>query len=300
MTKIHVNEKDITILDVGYETYVSLTDLVRGEEGNDHIKNWMRNRNTVEFLGMWEVINNPDFKGVEFDTFRKEAGLNSFTLTPKKWIDATGAIGIISKSGKTGGGTFAHKDIALEFCTWLSPLFKLQVLKEFQRLKQNEISQGKWDLRRYLAKVNYRIQTDTIQKVLLPIKNLPKEKEGFVYAEEADLLYMALYGFTSKQWRDRYPELHLKGFNVRDVATTHELIILANLENTNSLLIEQGITNPVNRLHILRQQAIRQLESLKNSQESEHELIQSPNLPELSDFNQKLDKALKFNPKAKK
>ncbi|MGV6947001.1 KilA-N domain-containing protein [Sphingobacterium kyonggiense] len=231
MLKLTVQDKDISLLQVGDEVFVSLTDIVKNEEGDDHIRNWMRNRNTLEFLGLWEQINNPGFKGVEFDTFRKEAGLNSFNMTPRKWIDSTNAKGIISKAGRIGGGTFAHKDIALEFCTWLSPMFKLLVLKEFQRLKELNELQGKWDLRRYLSKVNYKIQTDVIKDTLIPISKIPKDKEGIIYANEADIIYVAMYGYTSKQWRDNNPELCKGGLNIRDYANTHELIVLSNLES---------------------------------------------------------------------
>lgn len=314
MIRINVQDKDISLMQVGNEVYVCLTDIVKGEEGTDHIKNWMRNRNTVEFLGLWESINNPDFKGVEFDTFRREAGLNSFTLTPRKWIDATGAIGIMSKSGQQGG-TYAHKDIALEFCTWLSPAFKLLVLKEFQRLKEAESLNGKWDLRRYISKVNYILQTDAIKDVLIPLSSVPKEKQGFVYANEADLLYVAMYGFTSKQWRANNPELAKKGYNIRDLADTHQLIILANLESLNGTLINNGMTDPEQRLGILRSEAIRQLKSLKASADLDHQLIESPNkekdskkklqassssqIESLSDFNKNLKKAIDYNPKNK-
>jgi hypothetical protein len=279
MIKINVQNRDISIMQVGKEIYLSLTDITKGEEGTDHIKNWMRNRNTVEFLGLWETINNEEFKGVEFDTFRKEAGLNSFTLTPKKWIEATGAIGVVSKAGNNGG-TFAHKDIALEFCTWLSPLFKLLVLKEFQRLKELESSKSKWDLRRYISKVNYKLQTDAVKAKLIPITNLPKDKEGILYAEEADLLYYAMFGFTSKEWRQNNPQLALQDMNIRDVMNTHQLIVLANLENLNSAMINAGTTDPKKRLITLRREAISQLKSLENSPLLEHQLIESPNLPE--------------------
>lgn len=301
MITIHVQNKDIALLQVGKEIYVSLTDILKGEDGTDHIKNWMRNRNTVEFLGLWETINNPDFKGVEFDTFRKQAGLNTFTLTPKKWIDATGAIGIVSKAGKTGGGTFAHKDIALEFCTWLSPLFKLLVLKEFQRLKELESLQNKWDIRRYLSKVNYKLQTEAVKTVLVPIRNLPKDKEGIVYAEEADLLYYAMFGFTSREWRQNNPKLSLQGMNVRDIMNTHQLIVLANLENLNSAMINAGTTDPKKRLITLRREAISQLKSLERSQIAEHQLIESPNAAKetQSEFDQKLKGLLNVPPPKK-
>lgn len=300
MLKINVQNKDISILQVGSEIYLSLTDITRGENGADHIKNWMRNRNTVEFLGLWETINNPNFKGVEFDTFRKEAGLNSFTMTPKKWVEATGAIGVVSKAGNNGG-TFAHKDIALEFCTWLSPLFKLLVLKEFQRLKEIENLQSKWDLRRYISKVNYKIQTDAVKAVLVPIRNLPKDKEGIVYAEEADLLYYAMFGFTSKDWRQNNPQLVLQGMNIRDVMNTHQLIVLANLENLNSAMLKSGTTDVNKRLAVLSREAVSQLKSLENSPLTEHQLIESPVLSDpskmtLSDFDKNLKGLLNVPP----
>lgn len=294
--QINVLERDISIIQVGSEVYVSLTDITKGEDGSDHIKNWMRNRNTVEYLGLWETINNPNFKGVDFDTFRKEAGLNSFTLTPQKWVNGTDAIGIISKAGKNGG-TYAHKDIALEFCTWLSPMFKLLVLKEFQRLKELDELRGKWDIRRYLSKANYKIQTDAVKRVLLPLKNLPKEQEGYVYAEEADLLYLVMYGYTSKQWREKNSELHLKGLNIRDIASTHELIVLANLESINASLIDQGIVDQGKRFTILRNNAKSQLKALQSSKDDEHQLIESPNKESLSDFNKKLITAINNKPK---
>lgn len=294
--QINVLERDISIIQVGSEVYVSLTDITKGEDGSDHIKNWMRNRNTVEYLGLWETINNPNFKGVDFDTFRKEAGLNSFTLTPQKWVNGTDAIGIISKAGKNGG-TYAHKDIALEFCTWLSPMFKLLVLKEFQRLKELDELRGKWDIRRYLSKANYKIQTDAVKRVLLPLKNLPKEQEGYVYAEEADLLYLVMYGYTSKQWREKNSELHLKGLNIRDIASTHELIVLANLESINASLIDQGIVDQGKIFTILRNNAKSQLKALQSSKDDEHQLIESPNKESLSDFNKKLITAINNKPK---
>ena len=293
MLKINVQNKDISILQVGNEIYLSLTDITKGEDGTDHIKNWMRNRNTVEFLGLWETINNQHFKGVEFDTFRKEAGLNSFTLTPKKWIEATAAIGVVSKAGNNGG-TFAHKDIALEFCTWLSPLFKLLVLKEFQRLKELENIQSKWDIRRYLSKVNYNLQTQAVKSILVPIRNLPKDKEGIVYAEEADLLYYAMFGFTSKQWRQNNMDLCLKGMNIRDVMNTHQLIVLANLENLNSAMINAGTTDQQKRLKTLSREAVSQLKSLEHSPLLEHQLIESPNIEHNPPMSlNKFDTALK-------
>jgi hypothetical protein len=186
--KIEVENKVISIINQNGEDYICLTDMVRGKEGEDHIRNWMRNRNTVEFIGLWETLHNQDFKPVEFDTFRKQSGLNSFNLTPKKWIESTGAIGIFSKSGRYGG-TYAHKDIAFEFGSWISPMFKLLLIKEFQRLKEIETNQYnlEWNVKRILTKANYHIQTEAIKKHIIPQKNYQNETEWLIYAEEADL-----------------------------------------------------------------------------------------------------------------
>ena len=271
---LKVQDRTITIAEIDGQEYICLTDIVKGEEGNDHIKNWMRNRNTVEYLGMWEVVNNPDFKGVEFDTFRSQAGLNSFSLTPRKWIENTNAIGILSRAGKQGG-TYAHKDIAIEFCTWLSPVFKLLVLKEFQKLKQKETEEGKWDMRRFVSKANYKIHTDSIAENIIPAKNLPKEKEGFVYAEEAEMLNVALFETTAKQWRAKHPKDHKAGLNIRDFANTHQLIVLSNLESYNAELIRQQMVQS-ERLKMLRNMAIAQLTSLANSTDTMNLMIESP------------------------
>ncbi len=241
-SKIEVENKLISIVQQNEQDYISLTDMVRGEERNDYIRNWMRNRNTVEFLGLWETLNNPDFKHVEFDTFRKQAGLNNFNLTPEKWIEATGAIGIISKSGRYGG-TYAHKDLAFEFGSWISPMFKLSLIKEYQRLKEIESNQYnlEWNVKRILTKTNYQIHTDAVKEYILPEKNYNKDKKWLVYAEEADLLNVALFNCTSKDWREVNPEKSLKGLNIRDFASINELVVLSNLENINSVLIRNGI-----------------------------------------------------------
>jgi hypothetical protein len=216
--------------------------MVRDEEGTDHIRNWMRNRNTVEFIGLWETLNNPNFKHVEFDTFRKQAGLNSFNLTPKKWIDATDAIGLISKSGKYGG-TYAHKDLAFEFGSWISPMFKLLLIKEYQRLKEIESNQYnlEWNVKRILTKTNYLIHTDAVRDCILPKKNYDKDKEWLIYAEEADLLNVALFNCTAKDWREANADKVKKGLNIRDFASINELVVLSNLENINSILIRNQI-----------------------------------------------------------
>ena len=261
-TKIKVEEKLISIVKQNEKDYICLTDMVRGEEGTDHIRNWMRNRNTVEFLGLWETLHNPDFKGVEFDRFRKEAGLNSFNLTPKKWIEATNAIGIISKSGRYGG-TYAHKDLAFEFGAWISPMFKLLLIKEFQRLKEIETNQYnlEWNVKRILTKTNYFIHTNAIKNFILPQKEY--EKEWLIYAEEADLLNVALFKCTAKDWRDANPELAKKGMNIRDIASINELVVLSNMENLNALMIEQKI-NKSKRFNQLKRIANTQLETLNS------------------------------------
>ncbi len=239
-SKIEVDKKSISIIEQNSEDYICLTDMVRGEEGEDHIRNWMRNRNTVEFIGLWETLHNPDFKPVEFDTFRKQAGLNSFNLTPKKWIEATNAIGIFSKSGRYGG-TYAHKDIAFEFGSWISPLFKLLLIKEFQRLKEIETNQYnlEWNVKRILTKTNYHVHTDAIKNHIIPDKSYLKDKEWLIYAEEADLLNVALFGCTAKDWRVANKKHSEKGLNIRDFASINELVVLSNLENVNAILIER-------------------------------------------------------------
>ncbi|MCU0349850.1 MAG: KilA-N domain-containing protein [Flavobacterium sp.] len=256
--KIEVKGTEISVLKNETEDYISLTDIARykdAEHTDTIIQNWMRNRNTIELLGFWESIYNPNFKPLEFEGFRKQAGLNSFVMTPKRWIETTNAIGIISKSGRYGG-TFAHKDIAFEFASWISIEFKLYVIKEFQRLKADENDRLKleWNLQRTLAKVNYHIHTDAIKENLIP-KELSKTQISFVYANEADLLNVALFGITAKQWRDANPNLD---GNVRDYATIEQLVVLSNLESINAVLINQNLEQSA-RLKQLNQIAITQL-----------------------------------------
>ena len=245
VSKIEVENKIISIIKQNEQDYVCLTDMVRDENGNDHIRNWMRNRNTIEFIGLWEVLHNPNFKGVEFDTFRKQAGLNNFNLTPKKWIEATNAIGIISKSGRYGG-TYAHKDLAFEFGAWISPMFKLLLIKEFQRLKEIETNKFnlEWNVKRILSKTNYHIQTDAIKEHILPQKNYAKDKEWLIYAEEADLLNVAMFTCTAQDWRNANPKHAKKGMNIRDFSSINELVVLSNLENLNAIMIAENIEKP--------------------------------------------------------
>ena len=234
---ILVQDINITVSTINETDYINLTDMVKGFDGGDQlIYNWMRNRNTLEFLGIWEKINNSSFKGFEFETFKTQAGLNSFSLTPRKWIDATNAIGLISRAGRYNGGTYAHKDIAFEFGSWLSPEFKLYLIKEFQRLKEHEAQQTsiEWQVKRELSKVNYRLQTDAVQMNLL--EGLPKARHGFVYANEADVINTIVFGKTHKEWQT--VNSGLKG-NQRDYGTALDNAIIANLEFQNSLLIHQ-------------------------------------------------------------
>lgn len=258
---IIVKETQISIIEKNESDYISLTDMIKSFGDETVIYNWMRNRNTVEFLGIWELINNPYFKPVEFDRFRKEAGLNSFILSPKKWVDTTNAIGIFSKSGRYGG-TYAHKDIAFEFGSWLSPEFKLYLITEFQRLKDEEsrTKSLEWNLQRTLAKINYQIHTDAIKENLIP-HEVTKQQASFVYANEADLLNVALFGITAKEWRDNNPN---KTGNIRDYATLEQLVVLSNMESVNALLIRQGLSQS-ERLLQLNKVAITQMTSLLTS-----------------------------------
>ena len=259
---IIVKETPITIIEVGEQDYISLTDMVKSFGDETIIYNWMRNRNTVEFLGLWEQIYNPVFKPVEFERFKTEAGLNRFSLSPKKWIEATNAIGVISKSGRYGGGTYAHKDIAFEFGSWLSAEFKLYLIKEFQRLKEDENSRLSldWNLHRTLAKVNYRIHTDSIKEHIIP-PAITKEQVAQIYATEADLLNVAMFGKTAAQWRK---ENNDKKGNIRDYSTIEQLLVLANMESLNAEFIRMKLPQP-ERLKKLNQTAIAQLKSLLNS-----------------------------------
>lgn len=239
---LQVQGIEIAVTKINSEDYICLTDMVRKEEGEDHVRNWMRNKNTIEFLGVWEHLNNPSFKGVEFDTFLKEAGFNRFNMTPRKWIDATNAIGIVSKAGRNGG-TYAHKDIAFEFGAWISPVFKLYLIREFQRLKEIESNQYnlEWNVKRFLSKANYKIHTDAIEKYAIP--NLPySKKKEWIYSDEADLLNIVMFGCTAKQWREANPERAKKGENIRDIASINELTILSNLESLNATLLKNGIS----------------------------------------------------------
>ena len=251
----------ITILDKGDQDYISLTDIARFRDTQEPfavINNWVRSRSTIEFLGLWEKLNNPNFKPLEFERFKNEAGSNYFVLSPQRWIEATDAVGLTSKSGRYGG-TFAHRDIAFEFASWISPEFKLYLITEFQRLKDEENDRLKlgWNLQRTLAKINYRIHTDAIKETLIPA-SITKAQASLVYANEADLLNVALFGRTAKQWRDANPGAE---GNIRDHAPLEQLVVLTNLESLNSVLIRQGLPQP-ERLLKLNEIAITQMRTL--------------------------------------
>jgi hypothetical protein len=258
---IHANGVDIRINTINEIDYISLTDIAKKQNAEypaDIIKNWLRSKNTIEFLGVWEQLNNPNFKLVEFDQFKNEAGLNSFVLSPQKWIDKTNAIGIISKSGRYGG-TYAHSDIAFEFASWLSPTFKLYIIKDYQRLKQEEshIKELEWDVKREIAKTNYKIHTDAIKENLIP-PTLSKKEISYIYASEADIINKALFGQTAKEWRENNPKA--KG-NIRDTATIEQLIVLSNLETMNAQYIKEGLSQ-IERLFKLNAIAVYQMNSI--------------------------------------
>ena len=259
MAKITVKDTEITIISIDERDYISLTDMVKGiENGLSLIEKWLRNKNTIEFIGMWEEMYNPDFNSPEFEGIKNSAGLNRFILSVKQWIEKTNSIGIIAKAGRYGG-TYAHKDIAFEFASWVSPQFKLYLLKEFQRLKEEEQKALGWSAKRELTKINYHIHTSAVSQNLIP-KEISKEQINFIYANEADVLNVALFGMTAKEWRETNPSL--KG-NIRDYATINELICLANMENLNAVFINEGLSQS-ERLMKLNQIAIQQMNILQD------------------------------------
>jgi len=260
MKKVNVLETEISYYKIEETDYISLTDMVRNlEDGLALIERWLRNKNTIEFLGIWEDMYNTSFNSLEFEGIRNQAGTNRFMLSVKKWIEKTNAKGITAKTGRYGG-TYAHKDIAFEFASWVSPQFKLYLIKEFDRLKEEERRTLGWDIKRNLAKINYRIHTDAIKANLIPEK-LNSYQISIVYASEADVLNMALFGITAKEWRDNNPD---KDGNIRDYADVNELVCLSNLENVNSIYINEGISQS-QRLKKLNEIAIAQMKILTES-----------------------------------
>lgn len=259
--KINAKGMQISVVSDGsYDDYISLTDIAKykSEDPAATIQNWMRSRDVIEFLGLWETLRNPDFKPLEFEGFKARAGSNAFTLSPKRWLEATAAIGMYSKSGRNGG-TFAHRDIAFEFASWISAEFKLYIITDYQRLKTDENSRLSlnWNMNREISKINYRIHTDAIKKHLI-VPELPKQYQSFTYATEADVLNVAMFGMTAKQWREANPNMD---GNIRDYATLQQLIILSNLESLNAEMIKQGIDRN-NRLVALNRIAKEQMTSL--------------------------------------
>ena len=259
MAKITVQNTQITVVNINERDYISLTDMVRNiENGLALIEKWLRNKNTIEFLGIWEEMYNPDFNSPEFEGIKNAAGLNRFILSVKQWVEKTNSRGIIAKAGRYGG-TYAHKDIAFEFATWVSPQFKLYLIQEFERMKSEEQKQLGWTAKRELSKINYRIHTDAIKQNLIP-EEVTAAQASIIYAEEADVLNVAMFGQTAKQWREAHPEQ--KG-NIRDYASINELICLANMENINAVLIDEGVPQG-DRLVRLNQIAINQMRVLEN------------------------------------
>lgn len=283
--EINVQNIPIAVVDHNNSDYISITDMIKAKKGNFFVEHWLRNRNTVEFLGIWESINNPNFNYVEFDVIKSHAGLNSFKISVKEWAAKTNAIGLIAKAGRYGG-TYAHKDIAFEFGSWISPAFKLYLIKEFQRLKEIESNthQLEWNFRRSLAATNYRIQTDAIKEKLIPWGDTPQKSDVYIYAEEADLVNLALFGLTAKQWKEQYPEIASGHKTIRDCADTHSLIVLSNLENLNAVWIRQGVGKK-ERYEMMREAAIDQLASLQKYLAAPS-TIESPNKKKMSELLQ--------------
>ncbi len=257
--KLRVDNQIINYIKIEDEDYISITDMLKSKDGNFFVTDWLRNRNTIEFLGIWEELHNPSFNYGEFAIIKSQAGLNSYKLSVKEWVEKTNAIGITSKAGRYGG-TYAHKDIAFEFGMWISPKFKLLLIKEFERLKKEEQNKLGWNAKRELSKINYKIHTSAIKYNLIP-DELTKDQINYIYAEEADVLNMALFGQTAKEWRINNPKLE---GNIRDYASINELICLANLENLNSVFINDGLSQSI-RLERLNKIAISQMQILINS-----------------------------------
>ena len=307
--KINVQNTEITIITVNNEDYISLTDMAKAKDDDvraaDIIKNWIRNRGTLEFLGTWESIYNPNFKVVEFDHFKKEAGLPTFTISVTNWVESTDAIGIISRQGKYGG-TYAHKDIAFEFGAAISPVFKLYIIREYQRLKEIESNRYglEWNVKRILSKANYHIHTDAVKKYIVPKAGYSQAKEWLLYADEADLLNIVLFGCAAKEWREANPQKHLNGENIRDMASINELAILTNIESLNATLIKSNVGKKA-RFKILletvkeQKETLDRIDYLKSVKKiSDSVFVDKQTKEPLSDFDQKLKKGLEFDPKS--
>lgn len=274
--KIEVKGVSITVQQKNEQDFISLTDIAHGidsEAGGALIEKWLRNKNTIEFLAVWEKMYNPNFNSTEYEGIRAEAGSNRFVMSVKQWIEKTHSIGIAATAGRYGG-TYAHKEIAIEFCSWLSPEFRLYLVMEFDRLKREE--NREWQVGRLLSKVNYKIHTEAIKNVIIPDLNIPRDRQAFVYADEADLLNLAIFGITSKEWKIANPDAVEKGFNIRDVASISQLIVLSNLESYNSIMIKKGISKEerFKELEKIAEENLRTLQSLAIDTDKE----KSPNL----------------------
>jgi KilA domain-containing protein len=263
-----INDQSVNVTKIGDEDYICLTDIAKSYGANRVVDNWLRNKNTIEFLGVWERFNNPDFNSLEFEGIKNTAGLNRFTISVKEWVSQTNAKGIVSKAGRYGG-TYAHKDIAFEFGTWLSPEFKLLIITEFQRLKAHEQQLVEWDSRRYLSRINYRLHTDAIKEYLVPMLGVGTLRQ-YTYTTEADMLNRLVFGQTAGKWKTKNPAIATGQKKQRDYASTQQLIILANLENLNSYLISEQIPQ-IERIEVLAKEAKRQYESLVNATTIEQE-----------------------------
>lgn len=264
MAKIKVKDTEVTVIQINNEDYICITDMIRAKDGDFFVTDWLRNRNTLEYLGIWEQVYNPHFNYGEFATIKSKSGLNSFKVSVKEYVSRTNAIGLQAKAGRYGG-TYAHKDIAFEFAMWISPEFKIYIVREFQRLKEQEQQQIGWSAKRELSKINYRIHTDAIKHNLIP-EELTPQQISIIYANEADVLNVALFGITAKEWREANPDL--KG-NIRDYASINELICLANMENLNSVFINDGLSQ-TDRLIKLNQIARHQMTILQEIEDRKY------------------------------
>ena len=302
---IRVQGIDIAMTNINQEDYISLTDMIKAKDGDFVISDWLRNRDTIEYIGTWESMFNPNFNYGEFTIIRNESGSRAYRISIKEWTERTNAIGIIAKTGRYGG-TYAHKDIAFNFGIWISPVFQLYIVKEYQRLKEVETNQYnlEWNIKRVLSKVNYQIHTDAIKTHIIPRLTLT-QKRDWIYADEADLLNIVLFGCTAKQWRDANQQRALNGENIRDMASINELAILSNLENLNSSLIKQGI-DMKNRMRFLynvvqeQRKILDKIDILRSVKKlNKHTYIDANTMPEeLSEHNKALKTALNYNPNA--
>ena len=288
--QITINDASINITSIKDDEYISLTDMLKAKDGDFFISDWLRNRNTVEFLGVWEQMHNQDFNYGEFAIIKNQAGLNSYKISIKEWSKKTNAVGLIAKTGRYGG-TYAHKDIAFEFASWISPTFKLYLIKEFQRLKEIESNENnlEWNVKRLISKANYSLHTDAVKNYIIPKSILPLEKQGIEYAKEAELLNFAVFGFSSQNWKKENPKAVADGENIRDMASINELTVLSNLEANNSDMIKKGV-NREDRLKVLQETAHDQLSILNRTTNNDKSLKKISESVYVDKKNKKLPK----------